>query len=141
MVMGVSRFWRGCGWVVRHWVAQLAPIAALGRDAPSGPEVEATVDVAPIIAQTENQPAILPPLRMLQPPTPEGDPIQVFFIFITDPEAPVEIEIAQGLEGQECRHEIDIALAPGFVLGFLEAPHHPLAAIEHDALVAVKLIQ
>src|SRR5262249_17881361 len=114
-------------------------ISGLGRDAPAGPEVEATIDVAPTIARTENQPAILSPLRMLQPPTTEGNPM-LFFSF-TDPEAPVEIEVAEGLEGQERRHEIDIALAPGFVLGFLEAQHHHLAAIEHHAIVPVKLGQ
>src|SRR5262249_49504830 len=58
---------------LNHVLAQQAPITGLGRDAPSSPEVEAAIDDAPIIARTKNQAAILPPLRMREPPTSKID--------------------------------------------------------------------
>src|SRR5262245_19712977 len=73
-------------------LAHQTPITALGRDAPSGPEVEAFVDDATIIARTENQPAILPPVAVMEPPCPYVDPLGLYFV--ADVDAPVEIEIA-----------------------------------------------
>src|SRR5262249_37038387 len=117
-------------------LTQQIPIALLGLDAPSGPEVEPTIDDVRA-GRTESDAGVLSPPRMFEPPTPKVDPLRSVLRF--DLNAAIEIEIAEVTEAQKRRHLIDVALAAGDVLDLLEAQHHGLAAVEHDTVVDVEL--
>src|SRR5262245_15744021 len=79
-----------CRHHLEDMLAEQRPIAELRLDAPSHPQVESTIDNR-CPSRLEDDATVLPPPRVLQPPTTDVDPFRSFFI--TDVDAPVQIEI------------------------------------------------
>src|SRR6516225_1721425 len=116
--------------------AQQTPVALLGLDAPSGPEIEPTIDDG-LASRTEDDAGVLSPMGMLEPPTPKVDPLRSILRF--DLNAAIEVEVSEVAEAQERRHEINVALAAGDMLDLLEAQDHRFPTVEHHAIVDVEL--
>src|SRR6516225_2232769 len=116
--------------------AQQTPVALFGLDAPSGPEIEPVIDDGRA-GRTEDDAGVLSPMRMLEPPTPEVDPLRSVLRF--DLNAAIEVEVSEVAEAQERRHEINVALAAGDMLDLLEAQDHRFPTVEHHAIVDVEL--
>src|SRR6516164_11696344 len=71
--------------------AQQTPVPLLGLDAPSGPEVEPVIDDG-CTGRTEDDAGVLSPMRMLEPPTSEVDPLRSVLRF--DLNAAIEVEVS-----------------------------------------------
>src|SRR6516164_898338 len=86
-------------------LAQQIPVALLGFDAPSGPEVEPTANDGRT-GRLKNNATILLPLRVFEPPIAKRGRVVTAIVDDT-----IEVEIAKVTEGQERRHAIDVVLA------------------------------
>src|SRR6516165_8701188 len=115
-------------------LAQQIPVALLGFDAPSGPEVEPTANDGRT-GRLKNNATILLPLRVFEPPIAKRRRVVTAIVDDT-----IEVEIAKVTEGQERRHAIDVVLASGFALVCFEAQYHGARTVEHDAVLGVHLI-
>src|SRR5262249_21726107 len=110
------------------------PIAALGLDAPPGPQIELVVDDRRA-ARFKHDTEILSPLSMSKPP------LTKLHKFLAGVNEPVHVERAEIVAPQEDRHSIRIAPAAEIVVHLLEAQYPHLAAIQYDTIVAVHLGQ
>src|SRR6516164_6077342 len=127
-----------CGQYFEDVLAQEAPIAGLRLDPPSLPQVELAVDDA-LVARPEDHAGILPPVAVMEPPFPYVDPVG--FLFAADVDAPVEVQVAEVVEGQERRHLIDVVLAAGRILIILKPQHFGPRAVEHNTIFGVEFGQ
>src|SRR6516164_6447908 len=112
-------------------LAQQRPIAAPARHAPAGPEVELAVDDG-LTPRLEHDAGILPPIFVREPELADVHKLAV------RRDVAIEIQIAEVLEAQKCRHAVDVVLTAGIVLDLFEPQHPDACAVEHDAVVAVE---
>src|SRR6516162_2765719 len=134
--------------IVEHLVAsaehhldvllEQAPITLLWLNTKAAPKVELPIDDLRL-TRLERHAAILSPVGMFEPPTADIHPLG--FLFVTDIDVPVQIEIAEVLETQIDRLQEDVVHVAGNVMHLREAQHPCLATLHHHGVLGVELVE